>query len=384
MPVAPSRAKHALADRSDPEGLAAYVMRYLEWLRVHNYSSCTVENREASLGYFVAWCLERGLTQPKEITKPILERYQRSLYHWRQRNGEPLSFRAQHTRLVPVRALFRWLTRQNYLLYNPASELELPRLERRLPKHVLTVAEVEQVMRIPHLDELRGVRDRAILETLYSTGMRRRELIGLALYDIDRERGTVMIRQGKGKKDRMIPIGARALAWIDRYLEEVRTDLVVGRDPTHLATLFLTHIGEPFTPNRLTQLVREYVQAAKLGKSGSCHLFRHTMATLMLENGADIRYIQAMLGHAELSTTQIYTQVSIRRLKAIHTATHPGKVRMPQAVRAHAGVRSARALDPDAADDVSLAESATEPVSAEALLAALDAEAHEEQDEAAE
>ena len=116
MPVAPSRAKHALADRSDPEGLAAYVMRYLEWLRVHNYSTCTVENREACLGYFVAWCLERGLTQPKEITKPILERYQRSLYHWRKRNGEPLSFRAQHTRLVPVRALFRWLTRQNYLL----------------------------------------------------------------------------------------------------------------------------------------------------------------------------------------------------------------------------------------------------------------------------
>lgn len=378
MPVAPSRAKHALADRSDPEGLAAYVMRYLEWLRVHNYSSCTVENREACLGYFVAWCLERGLTQPKEITKPILERYQRSLYHWRKRNGEPLSFRAQHTRLVPVRALFRWLTRQNYLLYNPASELELPRLERRLPKHVLTVAEVEQVMRIPRLDELRGVRDRAILETLYSTGMRRRELIGLALYDIDRERGTVMIRQGKGKKDRMIPIGARALAWIDRYLEEVRTDLVVGRDPTHLATLFLTHTGEPFTPNRLTQLVREYVQAAKLGKSGSCHLFRHTMATLMLENGADIRYIQAMLGHAELSTTQIYTQVSIRRLKAIHAATHPGKA------GTHGGLRSARGIGSNTAEAVSLAESATEPVSAEALLAALDAEAHEEQDEAAE
>ena len=384
MPVAPSRAKRALADRSDPEGLAAYVMRYLEWLRVHNYSICTVENREACLGYFVAWCLERGLAQPKEITKPILERYQRSLYHWRKRNGEPLSFRAQHTRLVPVRALFRWLTRQNYLLYNPASELELPRLERRLPKHVLTVTEVEQVMRIPRVDEPRGVRDRAILETLYSTGMRRRELIGLALFDLDRERGTVMIRQGKGKKDRMIPIGARALAWIDRYLSEVRPDLVVGRDPANLATLFLTHTGERFTPNRLTQLVREYVQAARLGKSGSCHLFRHTMATLMLENGADIRYIQAMLGHAELSTTQIYTQVSIRRLKAIHTATHPGKVCLPQAARSHAGARSARALDPDPADAVSSAESATEPVSTEALLAELAAEAREEQDEAAE
>ena len=170
-----------------------------------------------------------------------------------------------------------------------------------------------------------------------------------------------MIRQGKGKKDRMIPIGERAIAWIDRYQEEVRPGLVVGRDPAHLATLFLTQTGEPFTPNRLTQLVRGYVEAARLGKSGSCHLFRHTMATLMLENGADIRYIQAMLGHAELSTTQIYTQVSIRRLKQIHTATHPGKP------------RSVRAIASDAAEEPSEASSAA------ALLAALDAEAQEEE-----
>ena len=152
-----------------------------------------------------------------------------------------------------------------------------------------------------------GLRDRAILETLYSTGMRRLELIGLSCYDLDRERGTVMIRQGKGKKDRMIPIGERALAWIDQYLESARPDLVVGQDD---GTLFLTNAGEAFTPDRLTQMVRDYVDAADIGKRGSCHLFRHTMATLMLENGADIRFIQAMLGHAELSTTQIYTQVS--------------------------------------------------------------------------
>jgi len=322
-----SLAKRALADRSDPQGLAAFVVRYLEWLAVHNYSASTIENREVYLGYFVIWCTERGLTTPKEITKPILERYQRSLYHWRKKNGQPLTFRAQHARLIPIRGFFRWLTRQNHLLYNPASELELPRLEHRLPKHVLSLSEVEQVIRQADIDEPMGLRDRAILETLYSTGMRRSELIGLALFDLDHERGTVMIRLGKGKKDRMIPIGERALTWIDRYEREVRPALVVGRDPAVLSTLFLTHLGEPFTPNRLTQLVRGYVQAADLGKSGSCHLFRHTMATLMLENGADIRYIQAMLGHAELSTTQIYTQVSIRKLKEIHTATHPGKIR---------------------------------------------------------
>jgi integrase/recombinase XerD len=358
--VKSSPAWAALADRHDPQGLAAFVARYLEWLRVHNYAEPTVLNRELYLGYFVAWCAERGISQPREITKPILERYQRALYHLRKANGEPLTFRGQHARLVPIRGFFRWLARQNHLLYNPASELELPRLEKRLPKYVLTKSEVEQVMRQPDVSEPMGLRDRAILETFYSTGMRRRELMGLSLFDLDRERGTVMIRQGKGKKDRMIPIGERAIRWIDRYQNDVRPALVVGRMN---ATLFLTHTGEPFTPNRLTQLVREYVQAANLGKSGSCHLFRHTMATLMLENGADIRYIQAMLGHAELSTTQIYTQVSIRKLKEIHTATHPGKLRT---ARLAAAPHSA-AGDPE-----------TPAPTAEQLLAALAAEAHEE------
>jgi hypothetical protein len=137
------------------------------------------------------------------------------------------------------------------------------------------------------------------------------------------DRGTMMVRMGKGKKDRMIPIGERALAWIDRYITEVRPTL--ARQPDE-GVLFLSNLGEAFSPNRLTQLVREYVAGADIGKSGSCHLFRHTMATLMLEGGADIRFIQQMLGHVKLDTTQIYTQVSIRKLKEIHTLTHPAKL----------------------------------------------------------
>jgi integrase/recombinase XerD len=344
MPRSASPARAALADRRDPQGLAAFVMRYLEWLQVHNFAAPTVRNRQSYLGVFVAWCNDRGLGTPREITKPILERYQRSLFHHRKANGAPLTFRAQHARLIPVRAFFKWLTRQNYLLYNPASELELPRLEQRLPKHVLTKAEVEQVLAQPDTSDAMGIRDRAILETFYSTGIRRSELMSLGLFDIDRERGTVMIRQGKGKKDRMIPIGERAVTWIDRYQEKVRPDLVIGRGNI---TLFLTTAGEAFTPDRLTQLVRGYVNAADTGKNGACHLFRHTMATLMLENGADIRYIQAMLGHAELSTTQIYTQVSIRKLKEIHTATHPAKARS-----ARVKANSAAAIDVPTADEV--------------------------------
>jgi integrase/recombinase XerD len=117
-----------------------------------------------------------------------------------------------------------------------------------------------------------------------------------------------------------VPIGERAIAWVRRYVDEVRPSLVV---PPDTGELFLTSLGDEFSPHRLTQLVRAYVVGADTGKKGACHLFRHTMATLMLENGADIRHIQEMLGHAELSTTQIYTQVSIRRLKAVHAVTHP-------------------------------------------------------------
>ena len=307
----------------DPQGMAVYLEKFLEWMRVKNYSVRTIDNRQLYLQYFIVWAEDRGLTRPAEITKPILERYQRSLYHHRKADGQPLSFRSQSSRLVPIRAWFKWLARHNHILYNPASELELPRLERRLPKHVLTIRESEAVLSVPNVTEPLGLRDRAILETLYSTGIRRMEVVNLKLYDMDVDRGTLMVRQGKGHKDRMVPIGGRAIAWINRYITEVRPRLVL--DPADV-TLFITHLGEGFTTNRLTQLVREYIDAADIGKRGSCHLFRHTMATLMLENGADIRFIQAMLGHAKLETTQIYTQVSIRKLKEIHEATHPAKL----------------------------------------------------------
>jgi integrase/recombinase XerD len=309
--------------QAEADGFAFLAAAFCDALRRKNYSPATIRGREHYLGVFVRWSAERGLFQPREITKPILERYQRWLYHYRQKNGNPLTFRSQATHLIPVRAFFKWLTRQNHILYNPASELELPKLEHRLPKHVLTAHEAEQVIALPDVREPMGLRDRAILEVFYSTGMRRMELANLKLFDLDQERGTVMIRQGKGKKDRMIPIGERALAWVGKYLADARPRLVQEPDD---GTIFVTNLGEAFTPNRLTQMTREYVTAANLGKKGACHLFRHTMATLMLENGADVRFIQEMLGHAELSTTQIYTQVSIRKLKEIHTATHPARM----------------------------------------------------------
>jgi integrase/recombinase XerD len=312
----------------DPQGMAVLLAKFLEWMRVKNFSEETVVGRHYMLSRFILWAEERGIVRPCEVTKPILERFQRYLYHYRKKNGDPISFRTQHGFLTPLRAWFKWLTRNNHILYNPASEIELPKLEARLPKHVLTSSEAEQIINIPDVNTPLGVRDRAILETLYSTGVRRMEVVNLRLYDLDHDRGTLIVRQGKGRKDRMVPIGERALAWIDRYLREVRPTLLSGDSAGEI--IFLTKLGEPFSPDQMTTLVREYVDAADIGKKGSCHLWRHTAATLLHDAGADIRFIQAFLGHAKLTTTEIYTQVSIRQLKAIHAACHPSsKLKRP-------------------------------------------------------
>jgi integrase/recombinase XerD len=301
--------------------LGQFMEEHLEWLLINNYSQDTADHARWSIADSIRWAEQRGIEHPMEVTRPILESYQRYLYYYRKGNGQPLTFRTQHSRLTPVRRWFRWLVRNNRILHNPASDLDLPRMEKRLPKTIFSADEVERVLILPDIATAVGLRDRAMLETFYSTGVRRKELVQLKLYNVDRERATLTIRQGKGKKDRMIPIGERALAWIEKYLREARPSLAVEPDD---ATLFLTQYGEPFHPDAMSNLARDYIAQANLGKSGSCHTFRHTMATLMLEGGADIRYIQQMLGHADLSTTEIYTHVAIRKLQQIHAATHPG------------------------------------------------------------
>ena len=259
-------------DASDPQGLTALLERFLLWMETHHYAAGTVTVRRITLSPFLLWCHERSVTQARSVTHEMLERYQRHLYYYRQRNGQPLSLSSQSHRLTALRSWFAWLVRERHLEHDPARELQLPRDERRLPRHPLSQSEVEAVLAQADLTTPYGLRHRAILETLYSTGLRREEALSLELADFDRERSTVLVRRGKGKKDRFVPIGARALAWIDKYLAEARPQLLAGRTTP---LLFVTNTGQRIHANQLSAQVRKYLRQAGIAKPGACHLFRH-------------------------------------------------------------------------------------------------------------
>ena len=318
-------ARQPVGDPNDPRGFEVLIRRYLESLAVRGYSESTQRNGRSYLLSFARWCSERGLARPAEVTRPLVERYQRWLFHYRQEGDKPLSAVTQHGMLQRLKAFFAWLAKERYLVYNPASELVLPKLPPRLPVDGFSIEEVETILATPDVATPIGVRDRALLETMYSTGIRRKEVTALDLYDVDFERGVLVVRAGKAGKRRVVPIGERALRWLHKYLEDTRPGLVDWEDEK---ALFVTGEGLRFSGDGLGNRVKKVLEASGVRRrpGGVCHLFRHTMATQMLEGGADIRFIQEILGHARLETTQVYTKVSIQKLKEIHTATHPARV----------------------------------------------------------
>jgi integrase/recombinase XerD len=304
---------------SPPDSLSAWCRRYVEALTVQHRSVNDVRTRRSKLAHFHAWCSERGIERPIQVTHAHMARFQAHLFRYRKLDGQPLTINGQRIALFTIEMFFRWLVRQGVVQSNPAADLELPRATRDL-REPLTRAEVEAVLGLPDLATVNGLRDRAVLELFYATGIRRVELVNLWLTDIDRERGTLHVRLGKGRKDRFVPLGERALAWVDKYVREARPQQVIDPAVRHL---FLNRYGQPLSQDGLSWCVRHYFGAAGVSKRGACHLFRHTMATAMLDNGADIRHVQEILGHSQITSTQRYTHVSIARLKAVHAATHP-------------------------------------------------------------
>lgn len=299
------------------------IHQFMQTMRMRNCSERTINSWQFILKRFTTWCEERGLECMSEITSEHLAAYRRSLFHYRNpKTGKPLKFDTQAHYLIPVRRWFVWMTAQQFIELDPATEIELPKSEDRLPTSVLTAQQVETLLNLPDVKTRLGLRDRAILETFYSSGIRCGELIALDVYDISPDRELLTVRQGKNKKDRVVPVGKRALSWIEKWTNDVRPDLVTQ---SSAQAMFVSKNGKRLSPNFLSKIVRDYLVQIGITQRGSCHLLRHTAATLMMENGADLRSLQMFLGHARLNTTQIYTHVSINRLKEVHRKTHPAK-----------------------------------------------------------
>jgi integrase/recombinase XerD len=302
-------------------GLIDYVESYIEHCAAQGQSARTVEGKRSNIRLFLAWCSIVGLRNLDDVTPPHLEVYRRYLAAFRQPlRQRPLDLATQRNRLTAMRLWFRYLRRHGLMDRDPAADFELPRIGRKLPRGMLTQVEIERILSAIPSTSRDGLRDRAIMETYYASGIRRMELANLNVGDVDQVAGIIHVNHGKGGKDRRVPIARRTCCWISRYLEVTRPQLV---RPNSGDALYLDRKGLRFRGHQLSKLVGDHIRRAGVRQFGSCHLFRHSMATLMHESGADIRYIQEMLGHTSISTTQIYTHVTIPKLREVYGKTHP-------------------------------------------------------------
>lgn len=305
--------------RPQPEAL---FRAFFEALEAQGATVYIVRRDLAMIRAFLDWVAPRGCTHPFDVTPAHLEAYQLHLAAQPGRNG-PMKPPTIRHRLTRIKRFYRWLTRRGDLADNPFTMVTLPSVPRQYTRQGLSHAELERVLAVPDLDTPNGLRVRAILETFYSTGLRQSEMIRLMLHDVDPAAGLVFVRLGKGRKDRVVPIGASALHFIDRYLSEVRPHILTPPDSGHL---FLTKNGVVFRDNgALASMVRRYYNKAGIAKEGACHLLRHSAATHMLQGGADIRHIQAFLGHAQLETTSTYTRLECSDLRDVLKRCHPAE-----------------------------------------------------------
>lgn len=294
---------------------------YAEDCLARGQANSTVHTKRVLLGAFVSWCLTQNISLISKLNIDALENYRQHLYRYRKaRDGKPLDISTQRMRLMAVTGFLERLYYFRIVKSDFFMQFKLPRVTRRLPADVPDEVEMEQVFRQAMTKGKMAVRDRAILEVYYATGIRRTELANLDIKDIDFKHQLITVRKGKGNLDRRVPIAARAINWIRQYLKELRPILASIESGE---ALFLGNTGNRIRSSKLSDLVSDYIQRSGIGKSGSCHLFRHAAATAMLRNGADIRYVQEMLGHLDITSTQIYTRVTVMDLTKVYNDTHP-------------------------------------------------------------
>jgi integrase/recombinase XerD len=289
---------------------------YKRHLKARGYAESTMVSYGANLRCFERYLTERRITDIRQVTVEVIGAYQQKVM------SEPIAMESKALKIRPVKRLFEYLTDTHRVLVNPTEGLvETSRRGRKILP-VLSVAEMRRLLDQPNLSLRTGIRDRAIMEVMYSTGIRLDELLHVEVYHVDLADGVIYIRKGKGRNQRVAPMGKKASAYLREYLEKIRP-WHVRKNPGE-RTLFLNRSGTPLTPITIRSMMRKYRIRAGIEKNVSPHTFRRTCATHLLQQGADIRTIQKLLGHRRLSTTQGYTKVAPMEVKKTHTATHPG------------------------------------------------------------
>lgn len=295
--------------------------RFVEWLSAMNYAAKTRVNYHRDVGLFVAWLVEQARIETiADVSAADVQRYQMALYT-QERDGRRLAVGTQACRLAAVRTFFEWLVSEQILAHNPAAALELPKQPATLPRDVLSEDEARLLLEATPMRTPRDARDRAMLEVLYATGLRRAELLGLAIYDLDLAAATLRVEHGKGDRTRIVPLTESAMAALRVYLDEARPSF--AREASQTRLFVSSRSGGPLDDADVVRIVAKAAKRAGIKKHITPHTLRHTCATHLLRGQADIRQIQKLLGHRRLSSTEVYTRVEIGDLAEVVARCHP-------------------------------------------------------------
>jgi integrase/recombinase XerD len=295
--------------------VAVTIAQYKERLKALSYADATIEAYRKGLDRFREYLERRSITDLRTVTKAIMLDYKAQVMAGTQ------AMETKALLIRPVKRLFEHLTNSNQLLLNPAEGIiETHRRHKKIGP-TLTQDEMKKLLQQPNMSVRGGIRDRAAMEVLYATAIRKNELLALEVHDVDLRDGVIFVRKGKGRKQRVVPLGKTAAGYLKEYLEKIRPHY--NRKHPKERRLFLTNEGKPLTEGTLRVKLYHYRKQAGINKSASPHVFRRSCATHMLQAGADIRYIQKLLGHASLATTQQYCKVIPLDIKKTHEEAHP-------------------------------------------------------------
>ncbi|HHT9135897.1 MAG TPA: tyrosine recombinase XerC [Candidatus Wunengus sp. YC60] len=293
-----------------------YINKYLAHIEHdRNFSSQTLRAYRNDLHQYLSFLNAEGCSGFGDVTRLLLRKF--LAFQKKQDYSKTTIAR----KFVSIRSFYKFLCREGVLEFNPVESIRTPKLNRNLPEF-MSINETETLLNVPDLNTLLGIRDSAMMETLYSTGMRVSELGGLDVSDVDFSGGVVKVK-GKGKKERLLPIGNHALNAIQIYLDKRNSDSSVRIASRNSKALFLNNRGGRLTERSVARMLEKYVKKAGMNSKISPHTFRHSFATHLLDRGADLRSVQELLGHANLSTTQIYTHITTERLKEVYKKAHP-------------------------------------------------------------